>query len=103
MAGGREKPMKDEKVSRHCDRYGQFYWCVGVYESICPSGQIYFHADEVVVEGQSLVSYRKDGSARMSLLSFAPGQWRYFFGASLMDGAAVCVEHWEGEIEEAKR
>jgi hypothetical protein len=36
----------------------------------------------------------------MSILTFAPGQWLYYFGASVFDGGAVCVEHWKGEVAE---
>ena len=31
-------------------------------------------------------------------MTFGPGQWQAAFAASCIDGHAVAVEHWPGEV-----
>lgn len=76
------------------NQYGDKYWCV----RLVSGEQIYFHADELsVARNGSLISRRihPEPSRRYSFLSFGPGQWAFFYAASVIDGGAVCVEHWD--------
>jgi hypothetical protein len=92
-------------------RYGRLYWCVGVSSSICSAGQIYLHACRAEVKDGVLIfwsdSIGSDGGkyeARetpFQSIAFGVGDWKYFFAASVMDGHAVAVEHWQGEIYDA--
>jgi hypothetical protein len=76
-------------------RYGKHYWCVKSDES--KNGEIYVMADTVTVTPTGdLVCVGKDG---LPMLALAAGHWRAFFAASLIDGAAVAVEHWLGEVD----
>jgi hypothetical protein len=92
-------------VTTGCEAYGRFYWCIGVAEAICKAGQVYVHADRIELENGALLCVRDatDDKDRLVSLAFAPGEWRYFFGASVFDGHAVSVEHWDGEIDRGKR
>ncbi len=76
------------------NQYGDKYWCVRLI-----SGElIYFHADELTVSrAGALISKRhhQDPTKQYSLLSFGPGQWSFFYAASVLDGDPVCVQHWD--------
>lgn len=74
--------------------YGTHYWCV------TGDGEpIRLYADRLeVTGGGALVAwggYRKEGAhaeREQQLWAAAPGQWRAFFAASLLDGRAVAIE-----------
>jgi len=98
-------------MTRRTDKYGQAYWCIGVPESIAPDGQIYAMACRAEVDQTGALILWRDSRLQQDdtyapmdrpapNLAFAAGQWRYFFAASLMDGSAVAVEHWKGEVAE---
>ena len=78
-------------------RYGQYYWCIKVPRSLCGDGEIYVHADGVQVTecGALELIYEK---AHRGNLILAPGQRLAVFAASVIDGHAVAVEHWKGEV-----
>ena len=77
-------------------RYGRYYWCIKSNQS--ENGEIYAYADAVKVEDGHLLLYRdKDGELEPTL-AFAPGSWAVFYAASVMDGSAVSVEQWAGEV-----
>ena len=84
--------------------YGKYYWCVKVIENLSPSKEIYVFADEVEVtpNGDLIFWNTSHGTASKDNpvvnLSIAKGSWVAFFGASVMDGSAVAVEYWEGEV-----
>lgn len=84
-------------AGRNTEQYGNYYWCVGLADA--EETEVYLKADEVR-EGETggLFFYREDG---MLNLAVAPGAWRFVYAASLMDGAAVAVEHWPGQIIES--
>lgn len=75
-------------------KYGKYYWCVKT--NLSKDGEIYLMADwtEVTANGD-LLFWRSGGLLNMSI---AAGSWKAFFAASLIDGSAVAVEHWKGEI-----
>jgi hypothetical protein len=86
---------------RQTDKYGRYYWCVGVPESICPDKQIYLHADSCTIMPNGALSFdRKRGKYLQTNLALAPEQWYYVFAASVIDGAAVAIDHWKGEVAE---
>jgi hypothetical protein len=80
--------------------YGKYYWCVKTGESA--SGEIYVWADTMTVTPHGdllcLGSHGSDGSDGYAVLALAAGHWRTFYAASCIDGAAVAVEHWAGEV-----
>lgn len=77
-------------------KYGRFYWCVKVSEEISPDGEIYAYASEVKTnQDGSLWLIGKEAHPNLVLPS---GKWLACYGASVMDGSAVAVEHWKGEV-----
>ena len=80
------------------EKYGRFYWCVKVTTDIAPDGEIYVMADEAKVTecGALLFLQENDNSTNLAL---APGKWLAYFAASFLDGHAVAVERWTGEID----
>jgi hypothetical protein len=79
------------------ERYGDSQWCVG----LVGSGEIYLAADELRIDNGHLlcVTHAReiDGKSKPELITFvlAPGAWRYFHAASVLDGSAVSVITWE--------
>ncbi|HXU01469.1 MAG TPA: hypothetical protein VN903_10770 [Polyangia bacterium] len=77
--------------------YGQFYWRI-----VGAVGDVHLHADAIrVVDGALLCLRRREGGPDELLFAVAPGAWRYFYAASLIDGGAVSVEHWTTERDRA--
>jgi len=80
------------------EQYGQYYWCVKTTTDVSPDGEIYVMADDVLVTGSGALEFlRFDGNTRVNL-GIAPGRWLSYFSASLIDGSAVAVEYWAGEV-----
>jgi hypothetical protein len=88
------------------DDYGTLYWCVKVSHSLAKSGEIFLHADRAeVTPNGDLIFWSSTNEKRKEAfqnLSLASGSWVAFFAASIMDGAAVAVAHWDGEIDRSK-
>src|SRR6266566_4394385 len=82
-------------------RYGRFYWCVKVTKDLSKDGEIYLMADDVRVQGGALVFLQRDGKEkgidRVNLL-IPVHKWSAVYAASVLDGSAVAVEHWAGEV-----
>ncbi len=76
------------------DRYGAWYWCVTT--PLSSDGEIYLHADNVVIRRGCLV-LASHGGHSVNMI-FAPGPWLACFAASCIDDSAVAVEHWPGEV-----
>ena len=76
------------------NEYGAHYWCVtGDGESV----RVYADRMEVTTCGALVAwgGYRKEDGhpeREQQLWAAAPGQWKTFFAASLIDGRAVAVE-----------
>ncbi|WP_298827053.1 hypothetical protein [uncultured Piscinibacter sp.] len=74
--------------------YGTHYWCAtGDSDSV----RVYADRMEVTSSGALVAwgGYRKEGGhveREQQLWGAAPGQWRAFFAASLLDGRAVAIE-----------
>jgi hypothetical protein len=81
------------------DKYGGFYWCIKT--KLSKSGEIYVMADEarILEDGSlSMIRINKDKPPSINL-AVAPGHWTACYAASMIDGAPVAVEHWEGEVK----
>ena len=78
--------------------YGEFYWCVKT--ALSEDGEIYVFADEVrhLPTGGILFMARRDDGGERTNLALASGQWTAVFAASCLEGHAVALEHWKGEI-----
>jgi hypothetical protein len=84
--------------------YGRTYWCVKT--NLSKDGEIYVHADRLEMREGTLFffgSHRREESDRPPgpegiLLMIAAGHWRAVYAASGIDGSAVAVQHWEGEV-----
>ncbi len=75
------------------EQYGDFYWCVKT--PLSENGEVYVHADRIEYFQGVLILV---GHHDVPVLSFAAGQWLACFAASVLDGAAVAVAHWKGEV-----
>jgi hypothetical protein len=86
---------------RNTEQYGARYW--GIKTDIAPDGEIYAFADVVETAPDGSLVLRRDpgteGRTHANLIIPA-GHWTAVFAASLIDGAAVAVEHWKGEVVE---
>lgn len=91
-------------MGRDTSKYGRYYWCIKVPESVGKNGEIYVHADacEVLPHGDLLLKRVKpEGEDNYEVnLALASGQWIAVYAASLIDGGAVAIEHWAGEVAE---
>ena len=76
---------------------GNLYWCIKTDLSK-ETGEIYAWADEVRIDQGSLVLIYHHTRGERVNLAFAPGSWQGIYSASMMDGSAVAVEKWEGEV-----
>ena len=96
--------------SSYCASYGNKYWCVKVPKTMSKNGEIYVFADDVRFQQDGSVlfmGYGWDTSVRPRVktreelavnLALAPKNWTAVYAASCMDGSAIAVEHWAGEI-----
>jgi hypothetical protein len=89
--------------------YGSYYWCVKT--KLSKSGEIYVNADRVEFTSTGGVIFWTDPDARSPsekaddyaqrkdpILAIAAGHWTAVYAASVIDGHAVAVNHWEGEV-----
>ena len=83
-------------ANRGAEKYGKCYWCIGSPDA--PDGEIYAYADRIEVghSGELMLIRQTEPN-----LILAPGRWRFCYAASVLDGSAVAVEHWTGQIVEA--
>jgi hypothetical protein len=89
------------------ERYGRYYWCVGLTDTDENDRrvEVYAHADrvEVLPDGTlALYGRFRPGDAEQLTLSFRNPAWRFVYAASEGDGHAVSVEHWPGQIAEER-
>jgi hypothetical protein len=83
---------------RDCTHYGRSYRCV---KTANHDDEIYLHADTMVVNDHGdliAIGHQSSEAGEHANLAIAAGQWSMFFAASCIDGAAVAVEHWKGEV-----
>ena len=87
-------------MARNTENYGQFYFCIKVAKSLAELGEIYVMADRVETTPNgslAMITERDDKPSFVNLL-IAADKWAAVYAASVIDGAAVAVEHWEEEI-----
>jgi hypothetical protein len=87
--------------------YGQMYWCVKVTEDLSENGDIYVNADRVSYSPNGDVIFKGtfynketkkyEGEEQVRLI-IASGKWDAVYSASCIDGHAIAVDHWKGEI-----
>lgn len=78
--------------------YGDRYWCVKT--PLSEDGDVYVHADNVCLTDRGdLLFQHVRGDVVETTIAFASGEWRAYYAASCLDGAAVAVEHWKGEVQ----
>jgi hypothetical protein len=78
------------------EKYGKRYWAV----CLTNGDEVFVHADELTVETSGALvgsSAREDDGHKIKMLTFAvgPGGWKHAYAASVIDGGAVAVEHWD--------
>lgn len=85
-------------------KYGEYYWCVKVPNTVAKSGEIYLYADDVEFCEGAVTFYRfyhkkidqPDQPNQVNLMLPA-GAWYAVYAASVVDGSPVAVEHWAEE------
>lgn len=82
--------------------YGKLYYCIKVTSDLARDGEIYVRADEVssTLDGalQIQAKGQDDDAAPLLTLLLPAGKWLAVYAASAIDGSAVAVDHWEGEV-----
>ena len=53
---------------------------------------------EQITGGGDLILWRDGENGPSVNLAFAKGQWLVTYAASFLDGSALAVDHWEGEV-----
>lgn len=94
-------------MTRDTSKYGQYYWCIKVTEDVCEDREIYVMADtcrvspngELICLGHQNEKFQDEYIINLAI---APGKWYAMYAASVMDGSAIAVESWKGEIVEPK-
>jgi hypothetical protein len=83
-----------ELIMSSANDYGEHYWCV-----VGDSGSVFVYADRIEITACGALTawggYRKEGAhvgREQQLWAAAPGQWKTFFAASLIDRRPVAVE-----------
>lgn len=103
--------------------YGNYYFCIKVSEEVSKDGEIYVHADRIEFRDGALLFWgrtypdksldEKDPTNRWSdydnpdseeelNLILNKDQWKICFRASVLDGAALAVQYWSGEVAERR-
>lgn len=89
-------------ASGGAEKYGQRYWCIGLTDK--KRTDVYCYADRVEVTPSGAVVLWRDEPEKVNPnLIFSAGQWAFVYAASVLDGHAVAVEHWPGQISEGKK
>lgn len=88
--------QEKERLVANPGQYGDKYWGIKVTKDVSPDGEIYLNANEVRVapDGSLLMI----GNGGYPVLTLAAKKWTAVFAASCIDGHAVAVEHWTGEV-----
>jgi hypothetical protein len=86
-------------------RYGDSRYCVKT--PLSKDGEVYVMADSVAVDPSGALVFTgrfrdgdpdSPGRPAEATLILAPGRWTACYAASCLDGSAVAVERWEGEV-----
>jgi hypothetical protein len=82
------------------DRYGRFYWCVKLRKPLVGNEkEIYVHADRVETKNSMVCFISRDEKPHELNLAIHLDYVAAVFAASVLDGHAVAVEHWEDETQ----
>jgi hypothetical protein len=89
-------------TGRNTEHYGTCYWCIGLSEKMPGASKA---LNEVYVMGERLEVHPSGtlvvlGHQDQLLLAFAPGQWRFCYAASCLDGSAVA---WPASASMSRR
>ena len=92
---------------REPSNFGKRYWCVKVNKDLSENREIYVNADKVSYSPNGDVVFKGtfynkktekyEGEERVRLI-IANGKWEAVYAASLLDGHAIAVDHWKGEV-----
>lgn len=84
-------------------KYGDRYWCVKVIKDLSKDREIYLHAEKVITENGALIFLGKSqfNGEFFPVLVISRDCWFAVYAASVVDGAAVAVEYWTGEVSRA--
>jgi len=89
---------------------GTYRYCVKVPKTVSKDGEIYLCADEVRLQPDGSIlflGYRWDTDVHPWVktveelrvnLALAPKSWTAVYAASCLEGSAVAVESWAGEV-----
>jgi hypothetical protein len=100
------REMAEDQLLQGTSRYGGKYWCIKSPAS--EDGEIYVMADRLeVTEAGALIAWggnraKSDAPGpdmQIPVLVLAAGHWTVAYAASILDGSAVAVEVWKGEID----
>jgi hypothetical protein len=81
------------------------YWAVLVDNTIACEGIIHLHADYVEISESGAVKFMKKEEDLLEdycIFSVSQGCWTVFYAASIIDGSACCIEHWN-DLENIKK
>jgi hypothetical protein len=90
--------------------YGKKRYCVKVPKTVSKGGEIYLYADEVRFQPDGSVIFlgyfwntetrpRVKANEELGVnLALAPKSWTAVYAASCLDGSAVAVDIWDGEV-----
>lgn len=79
-------------------KYGSRFWCVKTHLS--KSGEIRLLADKVDIAPDGTIMFLREVDGVMVMnLCLSSGRWSSCYGASMIDGHPVAVDHWEGELD----
>ena len=75
------------------------YYCVKVPKTVSDDGAIYVSARRVEVTGSgALTMCGGSEQENDTVLVLASGQWIAVYAASYLDGSAVAIKQWKGEM-----
>ncbi|MFD8520931.1 hypothetical protein ACFV2D_13070 [Streptomyces capillispiralis] len=79
--------------------HGRYYWCIQLDDE--KGTEVYANADKAnFLPDGTLQLVQVKGAEEETNLAFASGHWRFVYAASVMDGSAVAVHRWPGQIVE---
>jgi len=93
--------MVERKSQNGTFQYGNYYWGVKVLKTVSADGEIYLTADRVETRPDGSLWFLNCDNKKpepVPNLVLPAGKWLAVYAASVLDGAAVAVEHWKGEI-----
>jgi hypothetical protein len=80
------------------DSYGSLYYCIKT--DLSEDGEIYIMGDTIEINshGDLIIHGSSKSGSDKFLFAAASGHWSSIFAASVIDGSAIAVEYWKGEV-----